>query len=204
MRPQYQRRRGCWRFGIGSSSAGGHPCGTTWCWRARRRTSTRVSSAGRGSPRASPASRATAMATASAHAAADGPPGSRAAASLRGRVSIRRHWLSDTCTHTNTHKRRRRSPDRGTGCDAPYAPLLRRRSSGSGAMGSACGRSCSDGTLGPRSRASRRKGRREAGVTGKGPCISLQRDPRCSHDNMRMKRPVPRLRNRFNHTLHFS
>ena len=106
------------------------------------RIPTRVSSASRVSPRASPASRATAMATASAHAAADGPPGSRAAASLRGHVSIRRHWLSDTCTHTNTHKGRRRdestsqrrSPDRGPGCDAPYTPLLKRRSSGSGAM----------------------------------------------------------------------
>ena len=119
----------------------------SWCWRAHGRIPTRVSSAGRVSPRASPASRATAMATASAHAAADGPPRSRAAASLRGHVSIRRHWLSDTCTHTNTHKGRRRdestsqrrSPDRGPGCDAPYTPLLKRRSSGSGAMGSACG-----------------------------------------------------------------
>ena len=54
---------------------------------------------------------------------------------LRGHVSIRRHWLSDTCTHTNTHKGRRRdestsqrrSPDRGLGCDAPYTPLLKRR-----------------------------------------------------------------------------
>jgi hypothetical protein len=76
-----------------------------------------------------------------------------------GHVSIRRHWLSDTCTHTNTHKGRRRdestsqrrSPDRGSGCDAPYTPLLKRRSSGSGAMGSACG---------GRSRRRLRRGRR--------------------------------------------
>ena len=110
-----------------------------------RRISTRVSSAGRGSPRASPASRTTAMAMASAHAAADGSPGTRVAASLRGHVSIRRHWLSDTCTHTNTHKGRRRdesasqrrSPDRGL--EAVTHRMLKRRSSGSGAMGSACG-----------------------------------------------------------------
>ena len=109
-----------------------------------RRIPTRVSSEGRGSPRASPASRTTAMATASAHAAADGSPGTRVAARLRGHVSIRRHWLSDACTQTNAHTGRRdestsqrRSPDRGR--DAPYTPLLKRRSSGSGAMGSACG-----------------------------------------------------------------
>ena len=67
---------------------------------------------------------------------------------------------SATRAHTQIHTRvvwrdestsQRRSPDRGPGCDAPYTPLLKRRSSGSGAMGSACG---------GRSRRRLRRGRR--------------------------------------------